>query len=673
MGRAAIKILAIDDHADNLIVLRAVLHERLPEAELVCADSGYTGLAKAVEHQPDVVLLDIVMPGMDGYSVCRQLKANPRTQDIPILFLTALRTDRESRVKALECGAEGFLCKPFDEVELTAQIRAMAKIRAASQMRAQEKDRLAALVVERTMALEQELAERKRAEEKVRAQAELLEMAQDAISVRDMQGRATYWNRSCERVTGWSANEALGRHVPELLRLDPAFFRQAHKTLLADGHWNGEYNLVNKAGQTVPVMSRWTLVRDEQANPVSVLVISTDVTEQKRLEAQFLRSQRLEGIGALASGIAHDLNNILAPILMTASLLRETVREPDTLAMLDTVEHSAKRGADIIKQLLTFARGKPGSSVPLPMRHLLQDMAKLVRETFPRDISAVVDTPKDLWTIMGDATQIHQSLMNLCVNARDAMPDGGTLTLAARNTVFEHQPAAEFPEAKSGPYVRVSISDTGTGITPENFDHIFDPFFTTKDIGKGTGLGLATVLGIVKGHKGFIRVESVAGEGTTFALYFPASPQAQTTSNQHLAPQAPMGHGEVILVVDDETSVRTSVKRNLESKGYQILTAGNGSEGLEVFSKHSSEIQAVLTDMMMPNMSGPAMISVLRETRPDLVIVGMTGLAESAGVKGLDSINVTALLTKPFTRDELLTVLHAALQPRYSVAEKCGA
>ena len=273
-----------------------------------------------------------------------------------------------------------------------------------------------------------------------------------------------------------------------------------------------------------------TPLLDGQGGLLGYRGVDSDITEQKKLEAQFLRAQRLEGIGALASGIAHDLNNILSPVLMIAPLLRDSVPDADSRAMLDTIEGCAQRGAAIIKQLLTFARGTPGARVSLPAGYLLRDMDKIIRETFPRDIHPRTVTSEDLWPLLGDVTQVHQALMNLCVNARDAMPEGGTLTMGATNVTVDAAFAAMALGAKPGSYVCVSVADTGTGIPPEDLDRIFDPFFTTKEIGKGTGLGLSTVLGIVRGHEGFVRVDSRPRQGTTFELYFPAAPKAEVAS-----------------------------------------------------------------------------------------------------------------------------------------------
>jgi CheY-like chemotaxis protein len=315
----------------------------------------------------------------------------------------------------------------------------------------------------------------------------------------------------------------------------------------------------------------------------------------------------------------------------------------------------------VIKQLLTFARGKPGERVPLPVRHLLTEMDKLMRETFPRNIQPRVKAPQDLWKSLGDATQIHQALLNLCVNARDAMPEGGQLTLAAKNATLDEASAALAPEAKPGPYVCVSVADTGTGIPSEILERIFDPFFTTKELGKGTGLGLATVLGIARGHGGFVRVDSQVGQGTTFTLYLPATPEAAALAAPAGEAPPPRGHGELILVVDDEEAVRSLVKRILEGHGYQALVAREGRAALALYDQHRDRIRAVITDLMMPGMDGPKLVRALREWNVHLPILGMSGLAEQEGVPGLAEMKLPMLLIKPFAAGQLLAALGEAL------------
>jgi PAS domain S-box-containing protein len=506
-----------------------------------------------------------------------------------------------------------------------------------------------------------DISERKQAEKRFREQAALLDAANDAIYVRALDQTVTYWNSGAERLYGWSRAEALGRKITDLGDLDHAAFAVAHAALLEQGYWSGELKKTSKEGKERLVFCRWTLLRDEQGRPKDVLAINTDITEKKQLETQFLRAQRMEAIGALAGGIAHDLNNILTPILMTVPLLRETVSDSESREMLDTTLACAKRGADIIRQLLTFARGQPGVRVPLPMRHLLREMSEIIRETFPRNINLAVTVCEGLWSVLGDATQIHQALMNLCVNARDAMPDGGTLTLAAENLTLDEAFAALTPDARPGAYVCVSVTDTGTGIPREQLERVFDPFFTTKEIGKGTGLGLPTVLGIVRGHGGFVRVESRVGQGTRFEFSLPASPEAKAISAPAWEAPLPRGRGELVLVVDDEAAVRDVVQRTLEKHDYRVLAAADGSEALALFGEHHAEVKAVIADMMMPGMDGPALVRALRKGEPRLPILGMTGLAEQGGFKGLKDLDVSELLGKPFPMGTLLVALHHAL------------
>lgn len=501
----------------------------------------------------------------------------------------------------------------------------------------------------------------RQAQEQLRAQARLLNLAQDAIVVRDLEGRVRFWNQGAERISGWTAAEAMGQSSDDLLQLDPAAVVPAWQALQESGGWSGEINFTARNGRKVTVMCRATLVRGADGQPESALVIATDITEKKQLEASFLRAQRLEGVGALASGVAHDLNNLLAPVMMIAPLLRDVVPDDESRAMLNTIESCAQRGAEIIRQLLTFARGAPGTRVHLPLRHLVHEVEKIIRETFPREITPRVTLAPNLWPVLGDATQIQQAMLNLCLNARDAMPEGGSLTLTARNVTVDAAFAAMVPDAQPGLYVCVEVADTGTGIAPENMDRIFDPFFTTKEIGKGTGLGLATVLGIVKGHEGFVRVESQLGEGATFELYFPAACQPPAPPAPAMPGPPRRGRRELILVVDDEAAVRDSLRQTLETHGYRVVTAAEGVEGLAAFAKHQAEVRVVLTDMMMPAMNGAALITALRILDGRVPVLGMSGLAERREVKGLDQLALAGFLVKPFPGGELLRLVADAL------------
>ncbi|MBK8478835.1 MAG: PAS domain S-box protein [Opitutaceae bacterium] len=502
---------------------------------------------------------------------------------------------------------------------------------------------------------------RRAAEHQLRQQAALLDAANDAIYVRGLDHTLTYWNNGAVRLYGCPRSAALGRKITEIAAVDAKALAAAHAAVLDQGNWVGELRKTSQAGKEFIVFCRWTLLRDDEGQPKEILAINTDVTEQRQLESNFLRAQRMEALGTLVGGIAHDLNNILTPILMAAPLLRETVDNPECSELLDTVQSCAQRGANIIGQLLTFARGKPGARVPQPVRHLLREIGKIIEETFPKNIHLVVDVPADLRPVLGDATQIHQALLNLCVNARDAMPAGGTLTLKAQNMILTAAEAAQLSGGRPGSFVCLTVSDTGMGIAADHLDRIFDPFFTTKEVGQGTGLGLATVLGIVRGHDGFIRVESRLGQGTTFALHIPSASDSAPAGAPPRPSLPPRAEGELILIVDDEADVCTVVQRTLERHGYRVIATDEGNAALELFVRHQDEIRAVVTDMMMPGMDGPALVRALRQLNLRCPILGMTGLSERPATKEVEALAPSVLLSKPLAGPELLAALHRAL------------
>jgi PAS domain S-box-containing protein len=518
-----------------------------------------------------------------------------------------------------------------------------------------------------------DVTERKQAEVTVRAgeaqireQARLLDLAQDAIMVRDMEDRVEFWNHGAEKLYGWTAAEARGKDASAFLyRDEPAVAAATRASLLENGKWTGECQHICKDGGHIVVRSRWTLVRDDQGAPKSILIINTDITEQKKIEEQFLRAQRLESIGTLASGVAHDLNNILAPILMGAAVLRRTEMPGPDEMILSTIETCAQRGADIVKQVLTFARGAEGARLLLQPGHLIDDVARIAEGTFPKAINVRTDHLQSLWPIEGDPTQLHQVLLNLSVNARDAMPAGGALIISALNFMVDDHYASMTPGAKAGPHVLFEVNDNGMGIPRQIIDQIFDPFFTTKELGHGTGLGLSTVIGIVKGHGGFLSVESEIGRGTTFKVYLPAMVGAQGTPQGVQPAAVPQANGELLLIVDDEKSILQVARELLEGHGYQVVTAGDATEALAIFALRKDEINLVLTDLVMPLMDGITLIRTLKKMKPDVCVIASTGQgAPEQGTHVLSDLNVRACLTKPYNKEMLLTTLRDALNPQ---------
>jgi two-component system cell cycle sensor histidine kinase/response regulator CckA len=505
-----------------------------------------------------------------------------------------------------------------------------------------------------------DISERTRAEERIREQASLLDLAQDAIIVRDMHHVILYWNKGAERIFGWKRDEVVGRELGKSFYRDVAGFSEANEAVLERDEWAGELTQLTKDRQEVITESRWTLLRDSTDQPKSVLIINTDITERKKLEAQFLRAQRMESIGTLAGGIAHDLNNVLAPILMSVELLRSRVKDRTLDRILEAVESSAQRGADLVRQILYFARGVEGKRVLFQPDRLLSEVFKIARDTFPKNIEISCSIASDLWPVSGHPTQLHQIVLNLCVNARDAMPDGGHLRITAENFVSDGSPEALKTAPAAGPHVVLRVSDTGTGIPEELRDRIFEPFFTTKEVGKGTGLGLSTAIGIVKGHSGLLDFVSEKDKGTTFTICLPALPAAAQGEKPEEAMRPAGGH-ELVLVVDDEASVRLVMQQTLEDFGYRVITAPDGASAIATYGERGSEISVVVTDMMMPGMDGSATIRGLKKINPGARIVAATGIVTEERLGNAADAGAIAFLRKPYTAEVLLRTLQQVL------------
>ena len=509
-----------------------------------------------------------------------------------------------------------------------------------------------------------DVTERKKAEKQIQEQVALLDKARDAIAVRDVEHRLIYWNKGAQRLYGWTAEEAIGKNADMLVyKEEPSNLIEAKKSVIKEGEWIGELHQVTKDGKEIIVESRWTLMHDSEGKPKSILVINTDITEKKKFESQLLRAQRIESIGTLAGGIAHDLNNVLTPIVLSLQMLKQKFKDEQSQRLLTILENNSQRGANLIKQVLSFARGVEGERIPLAAKHVIREIERVLKETFPRSIEIRTDIQKDLLTISGDATQLHQVLMNLCVNARDAMPNGGTLSITASNFFIDKNYVQMNPEAKVGSYIVIVVSDTGTGIPPKIMDRVFEPFFTTKERGKGTGLGLSTALGVVKSHGGFINVYSEVGKGTTFRVYLPAIKTAETQKVEEQQGELPVGNGELILVAEDEGSIREITSSTLKAYGYRVLTANDGAEAVALHAQNKDEIKLVLIDLMMPVMDGEAGIRAIRKINHDVKIIAVSGLTEKDRLaKVADYTN--AFLPKPYTAEKLLKTIHEVLSAK---------
>jgi PAS domain S-box-containing protein len=628
MDNHLVKVLLVDDDEDYFVLIGDWLNEVSAAKFQLEWVSTYSAAITAIsQQQHDVYLFDYRLGSRNGLELLRESISIGCTA--PIIMLTGIGEPKID-LEAMQAGAVDYL----------------------------EKSLINSAILEKSLRY---AIERKRSEQKIREQAALLDIATDAILVQDLQGKILFWNKGAENLYGYCATEAIGSFVNKLGDAEDFAREQelAKAVLLSSGAWQGELEQVSKDDSKVVVESRWTLVRDRTGQPTSILVVNTDITQKKQLEAQFLRAQRLESVGTLASGIAHDLNNVLTPILMSVQLLKIKFPEPQHQPLLKMLESNVKRGAALIKQVLSFARGIEGKKVTLQVRHLILEIEQIVRETFPKSIKFSSDIDSNLWTVSGDATQLHQVLMNLVVNALDAMPNGGTLKTTAKNINIDEHYARLHIDAQVGAYITIAIADTGMGIAPETLTRIFEPFFTTKSLGAGTGLGLSTVLGIVKSHGGFIQVYSKVEQGTEFQIYLPAIQSTATQENSDS--ELPLGQGELILVVDDESAIREVTKVSLEIYNYKAITAADGQEAIALYTKHQAEIRVVLTDMMMPVMDGPTTIRTLQQINPNVKVIAVSGLSSSDKLAAAANSGVTSFLSKPFSAKELLQTLSSVL------------
>lgn len=489
------------------------------------------------------------------------------------------------------------------------------------------------------------------AEKRLAAQAALLDIARDAIVVRGLDGIVSFWNSAAAELYEWPPEEAVGMSIFDLLYSDDsAPYEAALAVALSEGYWAGELEQFTRSGRRLTVDCRWSVVYHDDGNPESILAVNTDITDRKREEERSVRTMRMESLGNLAGGIAHDLNNILTPMLMSVQLLAEDETDSVNLEILRLLESGVKRGADMVRQVVSFARGVESRKVRVDVTQLVADLDAFARDTVGNGISVETTVDEAVRPVLGDPTQLMQVLVNFVTNARDAMPHGGVLSICARlgdneNTIID-------------------LSDTGEGMTEAVLGNIFEPFFTTKAPGMGTGLGLATSATIVDNHNANIEVASLPGTGTTFSLIFP---HATFTESETLAgfggvvSLPPKGNGERVLVVDDELAIRTTAKHALETNGYAVVLASNGSEALDVINENAAEVDLVFTDMTMPVVGGTETAEAIHANYPHIPVLAASGYTLSDDVDLAKTAGIRQFLPKPYTTAELLWAVHSAI------------
>jgi two-component system, cell cycle sensor histidine kinase and response regulator CckA len=653
-----LNILIVEDSEDDLLLLLRELRRGGYNPNYVRVETA-AEMQAALDRQPwDIVIADYTLPRFSAPEALALLQQ--KQQDIPFIIVSGT-IGEEAAVAAMRSGAHDYLLKD----NLTRLVPAVARELRESQERQQR------------LWAEQALQE---SEERFRQLAE--NITESVFWMSDPRARQilyvspayeNIWGASCESLYANSATWIEAIHPDDRQRIQTIFFDQS-----LTGNYDEEYRVVRPDGSIRWIRDRGFPMKDHTGKPYRAVGFAEDITNRKSTEAVLRRTERLESLGTLSSGIAHDLNNVLTPIIGIVQLLPLKIPNLDeqTKRLLQLLDQSAHRGADLVKQILSFSSGVESKPTSTQISSLLLEIQKIIQQAFPQNIELSIDLPADLWLITADETLLHQVFMNLCVNARDAMPQGGKLSVTAENLLIDASFAQMHLDAQVGYYLVVTVADTGMGIPAKILNNIFDPFFTTKEIGKGTGLGLSTVIGIVKSHHGFIDVFSEIGVGTKFKVYLPATdvleaaPLPSSPSPTNLSPQKNLGQSKLILVVDDEVAVQEIMQATLETYGYRVITASDGIEAIACYAKHN--ISAVLLDMMMPLLDSATIIRTLLKLNPQVKIIAMSGLATNEAVTKTLNEGVKAFLAKPFTAVELLSLLSELCQDSYAIPEISG-
>jgi len=654
------KVLLVEDSLADARFLSEIFESSsmLCRCELIHVQRLREGLVQLQPgHDIEIILLDLTLPDSEGLA---SLKVTVQQESrLPIIVLTHLNDD-EVAVAAVRHGAQDYLVKrSVNQDSLIRSIRYAIERKQSAEALRDANEALEQRVLQRTAQLQ--------------TANQRLKLAQQAGKIGTFEWNITddsmTWTAELEALYGLPNGAFRGDLEDWISRIDPEDQPEVCQTLRQvaeaapsfDLELNQEFRMVDAAGERHWMLAKGRAFPDPEAKSFKLIGVQIDITDKKALEAQFLHAQRLESLGTLASGIAHDLNNILTPVLSVAQLL--PVQNPDlddiSRRLLTLLDRSAHRGIELVQQILAFARGEENNArVSLEPKLLLQEVAQIIQQTLPKSIAIVQQLPSELWSIMADATQLHQVFLNLCVNARDAMPEGGLLTLRGENVELDGAISARHLAAEPGSYVVLTVSDTGTGISPDLIHRIFDPFFTTKAVGEGTGLGLSAVAGIVQRHRGFVDVQSDWGQGTCFRVFLPATPCAIATPSINLKLLA--GNQELILVVDDEEAVRETIQASLELYNYRVLTAVNGAEAIALVAQHGAALDGLIMDVMMPVLDGHAAMRRIRQLQPQLYAVAMTGLHTSDAIALALESGFQTLLAKPFTTAALLHMFYGS-------------
>lgn len=634
-----VNILMVDDISANLVALEALLDQ--PDYHLVPAASGEKALECLLVRQDfALILMDVQMPGLNGFETVRMIKQNRQCHEIPIIFLTAISKEPQYIDQGYGVGAIDYLTKPYNPTILQAKVAAFAAM-----YRTQQKMRA-------------EIARRKQTELQLRLASEAIENALESIMITDKDANIVSVNRAFERITGYSKQEAVGKS-PRMLqsgRQAAAFYQQLWQALQDKGAWQGKIWNRRKNGEVYPEHLSITAIRNDAAVVTHFVALFSDITNEISLEAQLLQSQKMEAIGTLVGGIAHDFNNMLSGMTGNLYLARKKASGlPAVIGHLDSVDQLCQRSSEMISQLLTFARKGMVEMRDLSFKEFIGEMLKLVTVGLPENISfqqSHVDD--DPLMVHANATQLQQVMMNLLNNARDAVSGVADPKIDLKLSIHTASDAflQQHPALTGRQFVHLSVQDNGCGIPKESLLHVFDPFFTSKEAGKGTGLGLAMCYGAIQSHHGDLYVESSVGKGTTFHVFLPLLDKAQAKSAAD--PGLPhmmtgeIANGELILLADDSERVREPCAEFLKELGYTVLEARDGKQALALCVKHQEKLALALLDVVMPYLGGAPLAAKMREIKPDLPVIFITGYDRDSVMDGCHPITNCEVLTKPY-------------------------
>jgi PAS domain S-box-containing protein len=643
-------ILVVDDDPNNLAVLRDCLAGC--GYTLLAAEDGESAVARADYARPDLILLDVMMPGIDGFECCRRLKANERTRDIPVIFMTAL-AETAYKVKGLEVGAVDYVTKPFQREELLARIAVHLQIRELANRLREANETLEKRVAERTADLAR--------------LATAVEQIDEAILITDLETNILYVNAAFERMNGYAADEIIGRNVAVIRRedQDPRVQAAIRDELNAGRIWSGQITNRRKDGSCYEASVTASPIRDASGAVVNFVSIHRDISHELKLEQELRQAQKMEAIGTLAAGIAHDFNNVLAAIVGNSEMALDKIPGDHPVRVnVERVLEAGSRATDLVKQILTFSRQAEQEKKPLRPASVIREVLKLLRSSLPStiDIRHEFERAAEDSVVLADPTQLHQVLMNLCTNAAHAMrAHGGVLAVNLRNLHVDEALVQRYPGLVAGEHLMLTVGDTGHGMDAATLRRIFDPYFTTKKPGEGTGMGLAVTLGIVQSHGGAITVYSEPGRGTIFQVFLP---RAEGAADTEAATAEKPPHGtERILFIDDEPPLVEMAKEMLVSLGYEVVAVTSSLEALERFRATPDAFDLVVTDMTMPNLTGRELARELAAIRPEMPVVMCSGFAEFVNADDAHHAGIREFLMKPFTTMTLATTIRRALEP----------